>query len=119
MLDLPDIEERQKLKIYGKNKARYYKNSNARLFIESSFFEAKEICLLSGKDVYCVATNTVITPDTLHLLKNNPKGLKKYIPVSIKKTLRPVLIYLKVYKKSSGLKNSFKPTHQSKEKNAK
>ena len=119
MLDLPDLEERHKWKIYAKNKALYYKNSNTRLFIESSYLEAKEICLLSGKDVYCVETNTVLTAKAISMLKNNPKGLKKYIPVSIKKTLRPVLIYLKVYKKSSGLKNSFKPTHQSKEKNAK
>ena len=109
MLDLPSKEERQKQEIYGKNKARYYKNSNTRLFIESSYFEAKEICLLSGKDVYCVETNTVLTPNALAMLKNNQKGLKKYIPVSIKKTLRPVLVYLKIYKKSSGVRSSSSP----------
>jgi uncharacterized HAD superfamily protein len=111
MLDHPFPEERQKLKIYARNKARYYKNSNTRLLIESSYLEAKEICLLSGKDVYCVETNSVLSAKALSMLKNNPKGLKKYIPVSIKNTLRPVLIYLKVYKKSSGVKNSSLANH--------
>jgi uncharacterized HAD superfamily protein len=108
MLNLPTKEERQKTKVYAKHKARFYRNSNTRLFIESSFFEAKEICLLSGKDVYCVETNTVLTANSLSILINNPKGLKKYVPGYIKKVLRPVINILKVYKKSLGVgKSSF------------
>ena len=63
MLDIPSKDKQQKWKIYAKHKARYYKKSDTRLFIGSSFFEAKEICLLSGKDVYCMETNTMVTAE--------------------------------------------------------
>ncbi len=98
MLDLPSKEDRQNLKINAKHKARYYKNSNTLLFIESSLYQAKEICLLSGKDVYCIETNSMVSANTINILKNNPLQLKKYLPRDIKKMLRSIVNTVKVKK---------------------
>ena len=43
-------------------KAEIYKNSNAILFVESEDWQAKEICRLSGKPVFCIGTNIMYNP---------------------------------------------------------
>lgn len=101
MLDLPSQEERKRLNVHGKNKARYYKESNTRLFIESSYSEAKEICRLSGKDVYCIETNSVVTADALSIIQHNPLRIKKYIPRRFKLYIRRKLKFLFGSKKST------------------
>lgn len=87
MLDLPNKEERLRLGAHGKHKASYFKSARTQFFIESEVSQAKEICVLSGKPVYCVDNNTFYQPNTLSLLKNNPRGFKKYIPNRIFKIL--------------------------------
>lgn len=53
MLDLPDKETRTKWGKHGIFKGEIYKNSKNYFFIESSLNEAKDICRVSGKQVYC------------------------------------------------------------------
>ena len=77
MLDLPSAEERRRLKCHGKHKATYYKNSEAMFFIESEAFQAQEICMSSGKPVYCTDNNTMYKPGLLKIAENNPAYIKE------------------------------------------
>lgn len=54
LLDLPNKEARLKWGKHGEYKGEIYKNSDNLLFVESSLVEAKEICRVSGKQVYCM-----------------------------------------------------------------
>lgn len=53
MLDLPDMEARQKANNHAEFKASVYKASPYVLFVESSLRQAREINLLTKKPVYC------------------------------------------------------------------
>ena len=60
MLNLPSKEERIKQKIHSKFKAEQYKKlTDTVLFIESNPQQAREIALLSGKTVMCVANDEI------------------------------------------------------------
>ena len=60
MLDLPSKEERVKQKIHAKFKAEQYKKlTQTALFVESNPKQAREIALLSGKTVMCVANDEI------------------------------------------------------------
>jgi uncharacterized HAD superfamily protein len=50
---------------YGEFKARIYKSTNCNLFLESEIGQALTICELSGKQVFCVGTRRLITPENL------------------------------------------------------
>jgi uncharacterized HAD superfamily protein/hypoxanthine phosphoribosyltransferase len=100
MLDLPSKEERQALGIHGKHKAHYYKNSATDLFVESEEGQAKEICKITGKPVYCVDNNTMYNENLINELKSNSKSINKYSPIFlIKHFLRPLkrFILKKIY----------------------
>ncbi|PCJ36052.1 MAG: phosphoribosyltransferase [Moraxellaceae bacterium] len=71
MLDLPSQQERKKLRCYGDHKAGFYQRSGSVLFIESDPFQAKEICELSGKPVYCTDDNHMYMPGYMSLLVND------------------------------------------------
>lgn len=60
MMDYPDKASRIAAKNYGKFKGEIYKKKKAPLFIESSCNQAKEIVKISGKDVLCFETNTLV-----------------------------------------------------------
>jgi uncharacterized HAD superfamily protein/adenine/guanine phosphoribosyltransferase-like PRPP-binding protein len=105
MLDLPTKEERQRLKFKAKHKASYYKNSGTCLFIESSYCQAREICSLTGKDVYCMETNYLLTANALAIVKN-PICIKKYIPRNIKKFAKSLINFMKVNRSLLGVKVS-------------
>ncbi len=53
MLDLPDMEARQKANNHAEFKASVYKASPYVLFVESSLRQAREINVLAKKPVYC------------------------------------------------------------------
>ena len=89
MLDLPSKEERQRLRAHGTHKAKYYKKSESKFFIESEDNQALEICHLTGKAVFCVDNHTMYHPNLISIIQKNPKRLKNYIPKPIKKILRP------------------------------
>lgn len=65
MLDLPSKAERQRLGVHGTFKGEIYKSSDARLFIESEPAQAEKIAEISGKPVFCVETQQMISPDNL------------------------------------------------------
>lgn len=60
MLDLPSAAERRKRGVHGQFKAGIYRDSNARLFIESENGQARKIARLSGKPVLCLQTHQII-----------------------------------------------------------
>lgn len=61
MLDLDSIREKNEIEnCSAQYKADFYQKSDLLLFYESSFDEAHEIHRLTGKPVYCVATNEII-----------------------------------------------------------
>lgn len=72
MLDLPSIEERQRLGINAIYKADAYKKSGQHLFFESSRSEAINIFEITGKPVYCVDTNEMFSKEM-----GNPKVIKQ------------------------------------------
>ncbi|MBX2857336.1 MAG: hypothetical protein KTR17_01635 [Cellvibrionaceae bacterium] len=76
MLDLPSAQERRRLKCHGKHKANYYKNSGALLFVESEVFQAQEICVLTGKPVYCADDNKMYRPGLVKIAAHNPSYFK-------------------------------------------
>lgn len=53
MLDLPNNEERSKISV-ADYKGNLYKKSNAKIFIESSWNEARRIFQITNKPVYCI-----------------------------------------------------------------
>ncbi|MDR3001291.1 MAG: methyltransferase domain-containing protein [Fibromonadaceae bacterium] len=58
MLDLPSKEERIKLRMHGKFKAKIYSQlKNTFLFYESEQRQAQEIAQLTGKKVFCTSTD--------------------------------------------------------------
>ena len=83
MLDLPSKAERQRLGAHGSFKAEFYRNSDARLFIESEHGQARTIAQLSGKPVLCVETNQICLPDSLspaairQQMRNTPARLRQ------------------------------------------
>jgi uncharacterized HAD superfamily protein len=50
---------------YGKYKGEFYKSTNCFIFIESNYEQAVEICKVSGRQVFCVGTRKLITPDNV------------------------------------------------------
>jgi uncharacterized HAD superfamily protein/adenine/guanine phosphoribosyltransferase-like PRPP-binding protein len=78
MLDLPSQEERVRQGAHGAFKAGIYKKSDAILFIESEYEQAKEIARLSGRPVLCIATQHIIYPSvaTLEAVRNLPLRLR-------------------------------------------
>ncbi len=100
MLDLPDKETRQKLRIHARYKAQVYKSTGAELFIESSKDQSIEIARLSRKPVFCFETGEMIysefallfekynktkklinkvLEDPMDAIKKSPKFLKQQI----------------------------------------
>lgn len=62
MLDMPDKKTRVTWGRHGEYKGEYYKNNKHILFVESNPTQAKTICKISKKPVYCVETNTLLQP---------------------------------------------------------
>lgn len=54
MLDLQSAEERRRLNAHGTFKGKYYRKSNADLFIESELRQAEQIARISGKPVLSI-----------------------------------------------------------------
>jgi orotate phosphoribosyltransferase len=81
MRNLPDKAARRKANNYGEFKASVYlKNTHTKLFIESSFNQARRIAELSEKMVYCVDKRIMIYPNgSLNLKKSFIKTRNKYI----------------------------------------
>lgn len=91
MLDLPDMEARQKANNHAEFKAGVYKASSYVLFVESSLRQAREINALTKKPVYCTENFEMIY-ETESALYNVISGkslpfLRKYA-LSLRNKLR-------------------------------
>lgn len=69
MLDLPSKEERLRQNRHASHKADYYRQSGCRLFIESEVGQSTSITRLTGKPVYCVDSQQMMTPEWLTLMQ--------------------------------------------------
>lgn len=67
LIMLPDIQTASIIgnAEYAAFKAEVYKKTDCFLFIESNHEQAVKICALSGRQVFCVETHLLITPDNL------------------------------------------------------
>ncbi len=79
MMDLPDKATRQAAKRHAVFKAAHYRETGARLFIESSYGQAREIARLTGKDVYSVEAREMIRAGVLSLGVHQPKQLLRIV----------------------------------------
>lgn len=77
MLDLPDMQARQKANNHAQHKANTYKSNEYKLFIESSLSQAIEINRITGKPVFCTENFEMIF-DSQNLAYNLRSG--KYFP---------------------------------------
>lgn len=88
MLDMPTKAARIKWGKHGEYKGEYYKKSECHLFIESSLHQARIIADISGKDVICIETNSIITSRMLeHKIK---KRLSFWLPNSFIENYRKI-----------------------------
>lgn len=65
MLDYPDGQTRRQMNSHSAHKAKVYKKTGAKLFIESDIRQAVEIVALAKKDVLCVDSMQLISVGTL------------------------------------------------------
>lgn len=102
MMDLPDKETRVALGNHASFKADVYRSTEARLFIESSSRQAREIAEQAGRPVYCLETVEMIHPGTvseslrrgssfLHALRSNPIKAAVQLGRSSKASLRSLI----------------------------
>lgn len=65
MLNYPDGKTRRQLNTHSAHKARFYKQTRAKLFIESDIRQAVEIASLSKKNVLCIDSMQLISVGSL------------------------------------------------------
>jgi len=101
MLDLPSKEERIRLNMHAKFKAKVYKElRETSLFYESETSQARQIARLTKKAVFCVATDELINRSVNFAGLRLP--LKQRLKKLVKKTLRmliPVKSWRRMLKK--------------------
>lgn len=85
MLDLPDMEARQKANNHAAHKAETYKSKPYVLFVESSLEQAREINRIAKKPVLCTENFDMIF-ESESILYNLRSG--KYLPFLRKNALR-------------------------------
>ena len=90
MMDLESAEERRRLGNYAAFKANVYANTDAVLFVESSYDQALEIARLSGRRVLCYETGEMLWPEGIRGSVYRKKidfkshSWKQYIPKSFR-----------------------------------
>lgn len=96
LLDFPNKEKRIQWNRHGEYKAEWYKKKKAKMFIESSVYQAQVIANITKRPVICIETNSIVSPNTLSgklnlsmkqkLVKRFP-NLVKFL-IKIKKIVR-------------------------------
>jgi orotate phosphoribosyltransferase len=79
MMDLPDKATRQAANGHARFKASLYRESGARLLIESSSSQAIEIARLTGKDVYSVDAREMIRPGLKSIGVHQPRAFVRMV----------------------------------------
>jgi orotate phosphoribosyltransferase len=79
MMDLPDMETRQRLNNHAEYKANVYEETGTEIFIESSRQQAIEIAKITGKPVFCYENGKMFhgNPDTVKKLSNKTRVVEK------------------------------------------
>ncbi|MEX1056859.1 MAG: phosphoribosyltransferase family protein [Natronospirillum sp.] len=104
MQDLALKSEKSKHKAHALHKATYYSSSkNLELFIESDIKLSKKIVQLTGRPVFCVDNNVMVTPSLLKMAFTSPKisielskrRASELLPEAIKSVLRPIFRFIK------------------------
>ena len=99
MMDLPDMETRQRLGNHAQFKSEIYRETGAELFIESSPEQAADIAKLSGKPVLDFESNRIVTPDLIPATVQKTDTVKKDIPRYLNEFLKdPVSFPGRFYK---------------------
>jgi uncharacterized HAD superfamily protein/hypoxanthine phosphoribosyltransferase len=104
MLDLPTMEERQRLRAHGQFKGEVFKRSDALLFIESDRMQAALVSKISGKPALCVGTQEFFSPDpfsAIALLQKTKAFSRREDIKSMARSILGTKIYEKL-KKTSG-----------------
>ena len=60
MMPYKNREERMKANNHAEHKAEYYKETDAILFVESSYVQAVKIAQIAKKPVFCIETQQII-----------------------------------------------------------
>jgi orotate phosphoribosyltransferase len=71
MMDLPSKAARIAAGSHARFKAEVYANTNAKLFIESSAWQAYEIANRTGKPVFCLETRRMVTGPIISQTRRN------------------------------------------------
>ncbi len=88
MRDFKTQEERRAANNYGSFKGKVFSDkSSARLFIESSFSQAKVIVSSAGKPVYCVDRRKMLWPSDISVAKRKARSLKGRISNKFQKII--------------------------------
>lgn len=91
MLNLPDGKERRLWNKYGEFKAQNYKSKHS-LFVESSFEQSVIISNITGKSVYCVDRNQMVSSQIKYYESNFIYQIKKSLVLAkVLKVLRSIL----------------------------
>ncbi len=69
MRDLPDMATRRQRGDHGEFKAQVYREMDARIFIESSLKQSREIAKISLRPVISIETMSLVLPDTGVILR--------------------------------------------------
>ncbi|AHI05694.1 hypothetical protein BDW_05940 [Bdellovibrio bacteriovorus W] len=99
MSEYRTADERRLVGNYSKNKANFYKNSKAILFIESDVRQAMEIAAHSGKPVFCTDSNKMYDSNIFSTTLKSPsylsykfrKRVMGWIPPAWKRRLKRIL----------------------------
>ena len=88
LLDFTSKEERIRWGKHGEYKGQVYKDSPNVLFIESSLSEARDICRVSGKQVFCVenfemlySKKQVYKKKIVGVLRDIKNRFNRYVPI--------------------------------------
>ena len=93
MLNLASKEERNKWNKHGEYKGQIYKNSDNLLFVESSYAEAKIICEVSGKQVFCTENFTMLYKHKVKERRKDIRQRRKLIMFSMAKSVIKKVLY--------------------------
>ncbi len=91
MMDYPDGATRRQMNTYSAHKAKAYRDSDAKLFIESDIKQAIEIANLSRQEVLCIDTMQMIQPGGLPVARPGWPLPDAFEPTLPRRVVRRVL----------------------------
>ena len=87
MLDLPDQAARVRLGSHAAFKARVYAETQAVIFIESSYEQALQIARICGKPVICTDSGSMVFPNEYKALAKDAQNIYQILKGRVKRLL--------------------------------